>query len=399
MDLARLRDDFPVLKRKHVRYFDTAATSLTPKPVVSRMQDYYENLSANVHRGVYGLSHEATEQYETARGTIARFINASPGECVFTRGASSALNLVATGLTDRIGAGDEIIVSELEHHSNFLPWLNLAKRKGAKLVFVPLTKEGRITTDNFKSVLTDKTKIVSLTHVSNVFGYKTPVEAITRLARAKGATVVVDAAQSAPHIPIDVKRIDCDFLAFSSHKALGPTGLGVLYGKKARLEEMEPVEYGGDMVDLAEKDHATWQDPPIKFETGTPPIAEVLGFAEAVRYIESIGFATIKKHEDALRDYAMAKLRTLESVTIHNENTEGSVISFNIDGVHPHDAVTILDHEGYALRAGHHCAQPLMSWLRVPATLRASFYIYNTKEECDGLVEAVRQARDYFLSP
>ncbi len=399
MDLSRLRDDFPLLKRKHIRYFDTAATSLTPRPVVARMKDYYENLSANVHRGVYTLSHEATEQYEAARATIARFINAFPEECVFTRGASGALNMVALGLAEKIAEGDEIVVSELEHHSNFLPWLHLAKKRRAKLVFVPLTDEGRITTENFASVLTERTKIVALTHVSNVLGYTTPVEEITRLAREKEAYVVIDAAQSVPHIPVDVKRIGCDFLVFSSHKALGPTGLGVLYGKKERLEEMDPIEYGGDMVDLAEKDHATWQDPPIKFETGTPPIAEVLGFAEAVRYMERIGRAEIKRHGENLRAHTMEKLRAMEGVTIHNESTEGSLISFNIDGVHPHDAVTILDSEGFALRAGHHCAQPLMAWLSVPATLRASFYIYNTISECDGLVEAVGRARDYFLSP
>ncbi len=396
MDAKTIQKDFPVLKRRRVHYFDTAATSLTPECVVEKQAAYYRYLSANVHRGVYQLSFETTEAYEEARRTIASFVNAAAAEIVFTRGASSSLNLVASALSSSLGEGDEIIVSELEHHSNFLPWLQAAKRRGARLVFVPLDAEGRITVENFQSVLGEKTKIVALTHVSNVMGYRTPIEAITRLAQEAGALVVVDAAQSVPHMKVDVEDIGCDFLAFSAHKALGPTGLGVLYGKLGHLEAMEPVEYGGDMVDQATKDSATWQKPPIKFETGTPPIAEVLAFAEAVRYLEGIGVDAIHEHESKLRAHTMAGLRALPGITIHNETTEGGLITLNIDGIHPHDAVTYLDTEGFCLRAGHHCAQPLMQWLDVPATLRISFYVYNTIEECDGLVEAIAKARDYF---
>ena len=397
MESLSLKKDFPVFDQNDIAYLDTAATSLTPRSVIGKLTDYYNNYSANVHRGVYRLSHEATELYNATREATARFINAEFEEIVFTRGASSALNLVAFGYgLSNLNPGDEIIISELEHHSNFLPWQQVAKKTGAKVVYVPLSEEGRIEVEAFASVLNENTKIVALTHVSNVMGYITPIKAITELAHSQNAVVCVDAAQSAPHLQIDVKEIDCDFLAFSSHKMLGPKGLGVLYGKKKRLENMEPVEYGGDMVETASKDGSTWQAPPLKFETGTPPIASVVAFFEALRYLQNIGFVALKEHEQRLNKYVLDAFSNIESVKVYNPTSETGMVTFNIEGVHPHDVVTVLDEDNIALRAGHHCAQPLMQWLGVVATLRASFYVYNTLEDCDRLIESVKKAVTFF---
>ncbi|MFW5914010.1 MAG: aminotransferase class V-fold PLP-dependent enzyme, partial [Bacillota bacterium] len=371
-----LKKDFPVFKTKDLVYLDTAASSLTPETVIRTMNEYYEKMPVNVHRGVYELSHKATEAYEESREKIARFIGADFEEVIFTRGASSALNMLARMVETNIEAGDEIIVSELEHHSHLLPWQQLAKRKGAKLKYVPLTKEGRITVENFKSVLSDKTKVVALTGVSNVLGYKTPLSNIIALAHEKDAIVSVDAAQMAPHETIDVRKLDCDFLAFSGHKMLGPTGIGILYGKRALLDRLEPLEYGGDMVDIAELHDASWKDTPYKFETGTPPIAEAIGLGAAVDYLNAIGMQKIIEHEQALHAYTMEHLSKLEGITVYNPTCETGIIAFNIDGVHPHDAVTFFDEDNVALRAGHHCAQPVMKFLDVIATLRASMYLY-----------------------
>ncbi len=398
MNADHIKQDFPVFK-KHPKlcYLDTAASSLTPQPVIDAINDYYENYAVNVHRGVYQLSFELTEKYNTARQTVADYLNADFEEIIFTRGASSALNLVAMSHgMNTLKPGDEIIVSELEHHSHVLPWQHVAKQTGATLIYVPLTKEGRITTENFKRVLTANTKMVALTHVSNVMGYETPLKPIIELAHQQGALVSVDAAQSLPHQTVDVKDLDCDFLAFSGHKMCGPTGIGVLYGKKQLLDTMAPTEYGGDMNDNVEKYDVTVKDTPYKFETGTPPIAEVLGLKAAIDYLKTIGESAIQAHEKHLKTLAIAGLKTIEGITVYNETSETGIITFNFDGVHPHDAVTFFDEDDVALRAGHHCAQLVMKFLQVPATLRASFYLYNTEHDVDTFLKNIKAARAFF---
>ncbi len=399
MDAHKLKLDFPILQNQPLIYLDTAASSLTPQCVIDTMNEYYTEYPVNVHRGVYQISYKATEKYTQARQTIADFINATFEETVFTRGASSALNLIATsyGLS-HVQKDDEIIVSELEHHSHILPWQQVAKKTGAKLIYVPLNKEGRITVENFKRVLTDRTKVVALTYISNVMGYETPLQEIIPLAHQKGAIVSVDAAQAAPHKTIDVKKLNCDFLAFSGHKMFGPTGIGVLYGKQKLLDSIEPIEYGGDMNDNVELFDAVWKDTPYKFETGTPPIAEAIGLAEAVRYLQKLKPEAILAHEQKLKELAVKALLKLDGVTVYNPTSETGIINFNLDDVHPHDAVSFFDEDHIAMRAGHHCAQLIIKWLKVPATLRASFYAYNTEEDVKTFTEAVKKARDFFTS-
>ncbi len=397
MSLATSRKDFPILTKHDLVYLDTAASSLTPQSVIDKMTEYYTDYPVNVHRGVYKLSYRATETYTKARENIARFINADFEETIFTRGASSALNLVALVYgRETLKPGDEIIVSELEHHSHVLPWQQVAKKTGATLIYVPLNKDGRITIENFKSVLTNQTKVVALTYISNVMGYITPLETIIRLAHEKGAIVSVDAAQAAPHMQIDVKKLDCDFLAFSGHKMFGPTGIGILYGKRALLDQMEPLEYGGDMNDNVDKFKGDWKDSPYKFETGTPPIAEAIGLSEAINYLETFGFDAIITHEHTLKTTAVKALESIDGVTVYNPSAETGIINFNLDGVHPHDVVSFFDEDHIALRAGHHCAQLLIKWLNVPATLRATFYIYNTEDDVKTFIDSVKRARAFF---
>jgi len=357
---------------------------------------YYTDLGVNAHRGAYHLAYETTELYEAARREVASFINADPEEIVFTRGATMSLNIASRALESSIGEGDEIITSELEHHSSILPWMEIAKRRNARLVYVPLSKEGRITTEAFRSVLSDKTKVVALTHVSNVMGYRTPVEEIVPLARSVGATIILDAAQSAPHMTLDVKALDVDFLAFSGHKMFAPTGIGVLYGKKERLSSLSPVEFGGEMADEVFLDHATYKDAPLGFEAGTPNIAGVIGLGAAIRYISALGMDAIHAHTAALHQKLLEAMSALEGVTIYNPTAENPVITFNIDGVHPHDASTILDQDGIGVRSGHHCAQLVSRFLGVTATIRASLHVYNTEEDCDRLVEGIIKTRDFF---
>ena len=400
MDPKTIRTDFPVLTADDsFVYLDSAASSLTPSSVIDNLNDYYEKYGVNVHRGVYHLSYVATEKYNDARQKIANFINSDVNEVVFTRGASSALNLVALSYGYHVLApGDEIIVSELEHHSSVLPWQQVAKNIGAKLVYVPLTDDGRITVDAFKRVLSDKTKVVALTYVSNVMGYITPLKEIIELAHETGAIVSVDAAQAAPHIPIDVRDLDCDFLSFSGHKMLGPTGIGVLFGKYKLLEQMTPLEYGGDMIDYVEKHDATYKNPPYKFETGTPPIAEAIGLGKAIDYLKEIGFEEIHDHEYNLAQYTIKKMQEIDGVTVYNPTSDTGVITFNIDGVHPHDAVTFFDGDNIAMRAGHHCAQLVIQWLDVVATLRISFYVYNTQADSDKFIASLKEAVAFFKS-
>lgn len=397
-NILNLKKDFPVLENNpELIYLDSCASSLKPKVVIDKIDEYYNKYGVNVNRGVYSLSYHATTEYEESRDVVAKFINAKSKEVVFTRGASSALNLVATsyGLAN-INEGDEIIVSELEHHSNVLPWQNVAKVKKGVLKYVPLDSEGKITVDGFKKVLSPKTKVVALTYVSNVMGYITPIEEIIRLAHEVGAIVIVDGAQAVPHMKIDVKAIDADFLAFSAHKMLGPTGLGVLYGKYKLLQAMDPIEFGGDMNDNVDLFEAHFKDAPYKFETGTPPIAQVIAFKEAIKYLENIGFDKIIAHQDMLTKYMMEKITQIEGVKVYNPSATTGVVAFNIHDAHPHDVSTMFDEEHVALRAGHHCAQLITKWLEVPGTLRACVYIYNTLEDVDKFIEAVKKAAKYF---
>jgi cysteine desulfurase/selenocysteine lyase len=377
-------------------YLDSAASSLKLKSVVEKMDYYYHQLGVNVHRGTYELAYEATKLYEDARKTVAHFINANEDEIIFTRGTTSSLNLVAQGFSSQLKIGDEIITSELEHHSSVLPWMMVAKKTGAKLVYVPLTKEGRITVENFTSVLSDKTRVVALTHVSNVMGYLTPIKEIARLAHTKKAIVILDGAQSVPHIKVDVKDLNVDFLAFSGHKMFGPSGVGVLYGKTHLLNQLEPYEYGGEMADEVFKDHATWKDAPLRFEAGTPVISGAIGLAEAIKYIDSIGINHIHEHTKQLHSYTLEKLKKIEGVTIYNATAEQPIITFNIDDVHPHDIASLLDTHHVNVRAGHHCAQLITRFLGVNSTLRASFHIYNTFEDCNQLIKAVTDAQQFF---
>lgn len=393
-----IKNDFPVLlNNPKLVYLDSGASSLKLKAVIDKQSEYYTKYGVNIHRGVYALSHQATEEYEETRNIIARFINAKPEEIVYTKGASNSLNMVASSYgLNQLKENDEIIVSELEHHSSILPWQNVAKKIGCKLKFIELNSEGRITVQNFKKVLSPKTKVVAITYVSNVMGYITPLKEIISLAHEVGAIVIVDAAQAAPHLKIDVKELDADFLAFSAHKMLGPTGFGILYGKAKLLNELEPVEFGGDMNDEVDLYDATFREIPYKFETGTPPIAEAIAFKEAIKYLETLGMNNIHHHELSLINYAMPKLLALPGLEIYNPTTNTGIITFNIAGIHPHDVASILDEEHIALRAGHHCAQLITKWLGCTGTLRATFYLYNNEQDVDSFVNALKKAIDFF---
>ncbi|MCI2844466.1 cysteine desulfurase [Staphylococcus lugdunensis] len=396
--------DFPILQQqvngKRLAYLDSTATSQKPIQVLNVLDDYYKRYNSNVHRGVHTLGSLATDGYESARETVRRFINAHYfEEVVFTRGTTASINMIAHSYGDaHVEAGDEIVVTEMEHHANIVPWQQLAKRKQATLKFIPMTAEGELRVEDIKATITDKTKIVAITHVSNVLGTINDVKMIAKIAHEHGAIISVDGAQSAPHMPIDVQDLDCDFFSFSGHKMLGPTGIGVLYGKRDLLNDMEPVEFGGDMIDFVSKYDATWADLPTKFEAGTPLIAQAIGLAEAIRYIENIGFEAIHRHERALTEYAYERMSAIEGIDIYGppKDCRAGVITFNLKDVHPHDVATAVDTEGVAVRAGHHCAQPLMSWLNVSSTARASFYIYNTQQDVDQLVNALKQTKEFF---
>lgn len=393
-----IKKDFPVLvNNPSLVYLDSCATSLKPKSVIEKIDEYYEKYGVNVNRGVYDLSYHATLEYEETRQKTAEFLNAKPEEIVFTKGASSGLNLIASSYgLDNINEGDEIITSELEHHSNIIPWQNVAKKKKAILKFIELDSTGRITVESFKKVLSNKTKVVALTYVSNVMGYVTPIEEIIRLAHSVNAKVIVDAAQAVPHMKIDVKALDVDFLAFSAHKMLGPTGFGILYGKYDLLQKMEPIEFGGDMNDNVDLYESHYKDAPYKFETGTPPIAEAIAFKEAIKYLENYGYDKIQENEKTLTKYVIDELLKIENVTIYNPTVETGTIAFNIKNVHPHDAATYFDEEHIALRAGHHCAQLITKWLECVGTLRACFYLYNDLDDAKKFVNAVKGAAEYF---
>lgn len=402
MNVNEIRKQFPILDQqvngKPLIYLDSAATSQKPVSVIEALDDYYRRYNSNVHRGVHTLGTMATDGYEGAREKVRKFINAnSTEEIIFTRGTTTALNLVASsyGLAN-VQEGDEIVITPMEHHSNIIPWQQVAKAKKATLKYIPLQKDGTIDLKDVEETVTDKTKIVSVMHVSNVLGTINPVKEIAAIAHKHGAIMVVDGAQSTPHMKIDVQDLDCDFFAFSGHKMTGPTGIGVLYGKKHLLENMEPVEFGGEMIDFVELYESTWKELPWKFEGGTPIIAGAIGLGAAIDFLESIGMDAIEAHEQQLANYAMEALKQVDGITIYGPKERAGVVTFNIDDVHPHDVATVLDAEGIAVRAGHHCAQPLMKWLNVTATARASFYLYNTKEEVDALVEALIKTKEYF---
>lgn len=397
MDIKEIRKQFPIYNNiPNLVYLDSGATALKPKCVLDKMNEYYSSYGVNIHRGVYSLSYQATDEYDKARDIVAKFINSDFKEIVFTKNVSDALNKICLMLENNLNESDEVITSELEHHSSVLPWMKACERRNATLKYIPLNHEGRITVDNFKKVLTSKTKIVALTLVSNVMGYLTPIKEIIDLAHEVGAVVIVDAAQAIQHFSIDVKQLNCDFLAFSGHKAMGPTGIGVLYGKKKLLKTLQPIDFGGDMNEEVDLFNVEIKDIPYRFETGTPPIAEAIGLGKALEFINELGLENIHKQEKELHKYAIEKLEKIEGITIYNKTSDVGIISFNIDGVHPHDAATFFDEANICLRAGHHCAQLITKWLKCVGTLRASLYIYNNYEDIDRFVEVVKQTVDFF---
>ncbi len=400
-DVESIRKDFPILQRKvHNKplvYLDSASTSQKPKQVIEAIDYYYRNYNANIHRSIHTLGEEATEKYEEAHDKVAEFINAdSYQNIVFTKNTTEAINLLAYSLTAKLKKGDEIVISEMEHHSNFVPWQQLAKQRDLKLKFIKISKEGLLDAGSINKNITKKTKIVSITHVSNVLGTINPVKDIAKIAHENGALMVADGAQSVPHMPVDVKHLDVDFYAFSGHKMLGPTGIGVLYGKRKLLEEMQPFLYGGEMIREVKFDDTKFNDLPWKFEAGTMNIVEGIGLGAAIDYLNNIGMEQIQKRDTELVDYAMKKLKEIKDITIYGPEERGAVVSFNIKGVHAHDVSQILDSEGVAIRAGHHCCMPLMSVLGVPATARASFYLYNTEGEIDVLINGIHKVKKVF---
>jgi len=405
LDVARIREDFPILGRtvygRPLVYLDNAATSQKPRQVIDALVRYYEHYNANIHRAVHCLGEEATAAYEEARQKVARFINAPSPDCiVFTRNATEAINLVAyTWGRANVGPQSEILLTPLEHHSNLIPWQRLVAEKGASLRYTGLTDRQTLDLDDLEGLIDQRTRILSVTHVSNAVGTINPVEKLAAQAHRNGTVILVDGAQSTPHMPVDVQAIDCDFFAFSAHKMLGPTGVGVLYARRELLEEMEPFLGGGEMISRVTFEDATWNDVPWKFEAGTPNIADVIAFGAAIDYLEGLGMENVRAHEVELSGYALSRLRQMNEITIYgppDPADRGGVISFNYPNLHAHDVGTILDRHGVAIRAGHHCTQPLMRSLGVSGTARVSFYLYNTPEEVDVLMEALGKARAFF---
>ncbi|MBU5364124.1 cysteine desulfurase [Enterococcus devriesei] len=404
-DFSTIRKDFPILFQEvndePLVYLDNAATTQKPKQVLDALRYYYENDNANVHRGVHTLAERATEDYENSREKVRSFVNAKEtAEVLFTRGTTTGLNWLSRSYGDAfVEAGDEIVISYMEHHSNIIPWQQLAQRKGAILRYVPLTDDGFLDMAAAKEIINEKTAIVSLAYVSNVLGVINPIKELAALAHANNAVMIVDGAQATPHMKVDVQALDADFFAFSGHKMCGPTGIGVLYGKRQWLEQMEPVEFGGEMIDFVNLYDSTWKELPWKFEAGTPNIAGAIALGAAIDYLNEIGMEQIYQYEQELVDYVLPKLHEIGGITTYGpqdpEHHTG-VIAFNLDSIHPHDVATALDMEGVAVRAGHHCAQPLMNYLNLPATARASFYFYNTKEDADRLIEAIQATKEFF---
>lgn len=400
---SNIKSKFPILNQKvneeSLVYLDSAATTQKPQYILEKIKEYYSLNNANVHRGVHTLAERATQEFENARKKVARFINAkSTKEIVFTRGATTSLNWIARFAEDILQKDDEVIISILEHHSNIIPWQEACRKTGAHLKYVYL-KDGEIDLIELENLLSPRTKFVSLAHVSNVLGCRAPIKQIAEKVHKYQSYLVVDGAQSVPHFTVDVQDLDCDFLVFSGHKMLAPTGIGVLYGKEKILEQMSPVEFGGEMIDFVYEQEANWKELPWKFEAGTPNIEGAVALGYAVDYLTSLGMSEIEKHEQELISYILPKMRKIKGIKIYGPITplsHSGVIAFNIDGIHPHDVAMALDFEGIAVRAGHHCTQPLHRYLGESATVRASFYIYNTIEDCDKLLEALVKVKEFF---
>ncbi|MEC0332875.1 cysteine desulfurase [Paenibacillus macerans] len=403
MNAEELKKQFPILQQEvnwhPLVYLDSAASSQKPVQVLEALKHYYEWDNANVHRGVHTLGSRATDAYEGAREKVARFIGAARREeIIFTRGTTTSLNLVASSYgAASVNEGDEIVITPMEHHSNLIPWQQLALKKKAVLKYIPLQPDGHIALEDAEKTITGKTKIVATSYVSNVLGVVNPVKELAAIAHRHGAVMVVDGAQSTPHMKVNVQDLDCDFYAFSGHKMCAPTGIGVLYGKKHLLESMEPIEYGGEMIDDVGLYESSWKELPWKFEGGTPIIAGAVGLAAAIDFLEGIGLEEIHRHEAKLAAYAMNRLSEIEGLTLYGpREREVGLLTFNLEDIHPHDVATVLDASGIAIRAGHHCCQPLMRWLEASATARASLYLYNTEQDIDRLAEALIQTKEYF---
>lgn len=407
LDVSKIREDFPVLSKKvyddrPLVWLDSAATSQKPRQVIQALVDYYEGYNANVHRGVHALSMESTEHYEAARQKVADFVNAESAEClIWTRNTTEGINLVAnTWGEDNIAAGDEIVVTAMEHHSNLVPWQQLARRKGAKVRILPLAEDHTLDMDAVDAIIGQRTRLLAMSHASNAVGTINPVKQLAAKARAVGAAVLVDGAQSVPHMPVDAQDMDCDFLAFSGHKMLGPTGIGGLYVKRAVLERMNPFLTGGEMVLAVSYEKASWNDLPMRFEAGTPNIADAIALGAAVDYLQALGMDNVRKHEIDLTAYALTAFKQLEEdLDVYgpkDARKRGGIVSFHHPDVHPHDLGTVLDRRGIAIRTGHHCAMPMVQSLGVAATARASMYLYNTEAEIDMLVDAIKEALRYF---
>ncbi len=403
-DPEAVRDRFPILRSSNgerLVYLDSAATAQRPDEVIDAVSAFYRSDNANVHRGIYDLSRRATERFEGARSTVARFLNApDPAHVIWTRGTTEAINLVAaTWGQENIGQGDEIVLTRMDHHSNLVPWQLLAQRNGAIIRYVDIDGEGRLRVDQYDDLLGERTKLVAINHVSNALGTVNPVSEIVERARSVGARVLVDGAQGAPHIPVDVQSMGCDFYALSGHKMGGPMGIGALWGRKELLESMPPYQGGGEMIDEVHDDYSTWAELPHKFEAGTPNVAGAVGMAAAVEFMEALGPAAVEAHERRLVEYGLERLGAVEGLRLFGPSTPDArvaVFSFAMKGVHPHDVATILDAEGIAVRAGHHCTQPLMRCLGVPATTRASCWVYSTEADLDRLAEGLAQASEIF---
>ena len=409
VDLSKYQSDFPILSRK-VRggnrfiYLDSGATSQKPESVITAEADFYRTKNAAVHRGAHLVAEEASDAYEGARANLAKFIGAETNEVIFTKSATESLNFLAYSFGNKnskicLKAGDEIVVSEMEHHANLIPWQQLADRIGAKLTWLPITNEGRLDLSDIAKVITKKTKIVAITHQSNVFGTIVPISQIVKAARAVGSFVVLDACQSVPHFAVDVKKLDVDFLAFSGHKMLGPTGIGVLWGKSELLDQLEPALFGGSMVDSVTMESATWAKAPRKFEAGVPNMAQAVGLSAAIDYLNAIGMSAVAEHEYELTKKLIDGLKGISSVNVIGPlemQDRGGVVSFTIDGVHPHDVGQVLDQYGIAVRTGHHCAWPLMKKLNLVGTTRASFHIYNDEQDVIDLINAIKKVKEYF---
>ncbi|WP_055436383.1 aminotransferase class V-fold PLP-dependent enzyme [Lacinutrix algicola] len=399
LDINKIRKDFPILNRKvngkPLVYFDNAATSQTPQQVIDVIVDYYSNYNANIHRGVHALSQEATDKYEAARHTVQNHFNAKhPYEIILTAGTTESINLVAHGFASILEKGDEVIVSALEHHSNIVPWQMLCEKTGAILKVIPMNLDGELVMDSYTELLSDKTKLVFVNHISNALGTVNPIEKIIEQAHKVGAAVLIDGAQACPHIKPDVQALDVDFYVASAHKICGPTGVGMLYGKEEWLTKLPPYQGGGEMIDQVSFEKTTYAGLPHKFEAGTPNICGGIAFGAALDYMNAIGFDAIEAYEKELLDYGTEKLLEIEGLKIYGTSkNKTSVISFNLEGIHPYDVGTLLDKMGIAVRTGHHCAQPIMAFFNIPGTVRASFAFYNTKEEIDALVAGVKKAK------